>query len=140
VAGAAIDQAAHEIAGAGLTVRRDLRPAPVTGSRVLLERLAANLVENAVRHNVAGGWVDVATDGATLTVRNGGPSVPPDQVAGLFEPFRRLAADRVGSTRGHGLGLSIVEAVTTAHRGTVRAEALAGGGLSVTVELQRSSR
>jgi signal transduction histidine kinase len=140
VAAAALDQAAAEIAGAGLTVRRDLRPAPVAGNRVLLERLAANLVDNAVRHNVAGGWVEVVSDGTTLTVRNGGLPIPPEQVAGLFEPFRRLAPDRVGANRGHGLGLSIVQAVATAHRGTVRAEALAGGGLSVTVELQRSSR
>ena len=140
VAGAALDQAEAEIAGAGLTVRRDLRPAPLTGNRVLLERMAANLVDNAVRHNVAGGWVEVTTDGATLTVRNSGVPIPPDQVAGLFEPFRRLAPDRVDSQRGHGLGLSIVQAVATAHRGTVRAEPLAGGGLSVTVELQRSSR
>ena len=140
VAGAALDQAEAEIAGAGLTVRRDLRPAPLTGNRVLLERMAANLVDNAVRHNVAGGWVEVTTDGATLTVRNSGVPIPPDQVAGLFEPFRRLAPDRIDSDRGHGLGLSIVQAVATAHRGTVRAEPLAGGGLSITVEFQRSSR
>jgi signal transduction histidine kinase len=135
VAGAALDQAVADIAGAGLTVRRDLRPAPVAGNRVLLERLIANLVENAVRHNVAGGWLEVITDGATLTVRNGGAPIPPDQVAGLFEPFRRLAPERVGSDRGNGLGLSIVQAVATAHGGTVRAEALAAGGLSVTVVL-----
>jgi signal transduction histidine kinase len=140
VAGAALDQAQAEIAGAGLTVRRDLRPAPLAGNRVLLERMAANLVDNAVRHNVAGGWVEVTTDGATLTVRNSGAPIPPEEVAGLFEPFRRLAPDRIDSQRGHGLGLSIVQAVATAHRGRVRAEPLAGGGLSVTVELQRSSR
>ena len=150
IAGAALDQAKEEIAGAGLTVRSDLRPAPVTGNRVLLERLAANLVQNAVRHNVSGGWLEVTTGGATLTVRNGGPPIPPEQVAGLFEPFRRLAPDRVDAgpgpsgpesgKRGHGLGLSIVQAVATAHRGTVRAEALGGGGLAVTVDLQRSSR
>jgi signal transduction histidine kinase len=135
VAGDALDQAEAAIAGAGLTVRRDLRPAPVTGTRVLLERLTANLVENAVRHNVAGGWLEVVTNGATLRVRNGGVPIPPDQVASLFEPFRRLAPERVGPQRGNGLGLSIVQAVATAHRGTVRAEALAGGGLSVTVDI-----
>ena len=140
VAGAALDQAQEEVAGADLTVRGDLRPAPVSGNRVLLERLAANLVQNAVRHNVGGGWVEVATGGASLTVRNGGPPIPPEQVEGLFEPFRRLAPDRVDGGRGHGLGLSIVQAVATAHGGTVKAEALAGGGLSVTVDLQRSSR
>jgi signal transduction histidine kinase len=144
VVAGALDQAEEEIAGAGLAVRHDLQPAPVTGNPVLLERLAVNLVQNAVRHNVAGGWMEVVTgiegDRATLRVHNGGPPIPPEEVAGLFEPFRRLAPDRVGAGRGHGLGLSIVQAVAVAHHGLVRAEARAAGGLSVTVELQRSSR
>ena len=139
VAGA-LDQAGEEIAAAGLSVRRDLQPATVAGNPVLLERLAVNLVQNAVRHNVPGGWLEVATAGATLKVVNGGAEIPPDEVAGLFEPFRRLAPDRVGANRGHGLGLSIVRAVASAHHGTVTAEARAGGGLSVTVELQRPTR
>lgn len=133
VAGRALDQAEPEIAGAGLSVRRDLQPAVVTGNPVLLERLAANLVQNAVRHNVAGGWLEVVTSANTLTVHNGGPPIPPEEVAGLFDPFRRLAPDRVGANRGHGLGLSIVRAVADAHHATVRAEARAAGGLSVTV-------
>ena len=139
VAAAAVDQAATEIAAAGLSVHRNLHAAPLLGNRVLLERLAANLVENAVRHNVRGGWMEVTTattgDRVTLTVRNGGAPVPPGQVAGLFEPFRRLAPDRVGARRGHGLGLSIVRAVALAHRGSVEAEAPESGGLSVTVSL-----
>ncbi len=144
LAAAAVEQAGPEIAGAGLTVRCDLAPAPVAGNRVLLERLAANLVENAVRHNVAGGWVEVATGAAggrvRLTVRNGGTPIPPEQVTGLFAPFRRLTPDRVGSSKGQGLGLSIVEAVATAHHGSVRAEAPAAGGLAVTVELAAVGR
>ncbi|HWI05502.1 MAG TPA: HAMP domain-containing sensor histidine kinase, partial [Acidimicrobiales bacterium] len=139
VAGA-LDQAGEEINAAGLSVRRDLQPATVTGNPVLLERLAVNLVQNAVRHNVPGGWMEVVTAGATLKVHNGGAEIPPDEVAGLFEPFRRLAPDRVGAKGGHGLGLSIVQAVASAHHGSVKAEARPGGGLSVTVELQRSSR
>jgi signal transduction histidine kinase len=139
VVAGALDQAAAEVSAAGLSVRRNLQPAVVSANRVLLERLAANLVQNGVRHNVEGGWMEVVTshtdDRARLTVHNGGHPVPPEQVAGLFEPFRRLAPDRVDGGRGHGLGLSIVEAVATAHGGTVRAEARAGGGLSVTVEL-----
>jgi signal transduction histidine kinase len=140
VVAGALDQAGDEIAAAGLAVRRDLQPAPLIGNPVLLERLAVNLVQNAIRHNVAGGWIEAvtATDGerAILTVHNGGPTIPPDAVTGLFEPFRRLAPDRVGAGRGHGLGLSIVRAVAAAHHGSVRAEARAAGGLSVTIELQ----
>ncbi len=144
VVAGALDQAEEEIAGAGLAVRRDLQPAPVTGNPVLLERLAVNLVQNAARHNVASGWMEVVTvvagDRVRLTVHNGGPRIPPEQVAGLFEPFRRLAPDRVGGHRSHGLGLSIVQAVAGAHHAAVHAEAREAGGLSVTVEFQRSLR
>ena len=137
--GVAVDQASPEAEGAGISIRRDLRPAQITGNRLLLEQLAANLVQNAVRHNVPGGWVEVvtaATGGqATLTVRNSGDRIPSDAVPGLFEPFRRLSGDRVGPRGGHGLGLSIVQAVTTAHQGQVRAEPLDDGGLAVVVTL-----
>jgi signal transduction histidine kinase len=68
-------------------------------------------------------------------VANGGRPIPPDQVAGLFEPFRRLGGDRTGSDRGAGLGLSIVRSVAAAHGGTASARAIPGGGLEVTVEV-----
>lgn len=68
-------------------------------------------------------------------MRNGGPVIAPEQVDGLFEPFRRLGLDRVGSTRGVGLGLSIVRAVASAHGGTVGAEPGGSGGLVVRVLL-----
>ncbi|MDO3703590.1 HAMP domain-containing sensor histidine kinase [Micromonospora sp. C28SCA-DRY-2] len=126
--------------GDGPAVARELAPAPVLGDPVLLERLTTNLVENAVRHNVpAGGWIGVGTgvrDGrATLTVSNTGPLVPGYDVETIFEPFRRLSGERVGSGRGFGLGLSIVRAVARAHGGTVTARPRDGGGLDVTVEL-----
>ncbi|HEV7756576.1 MAG TPA: HAMP domain-containing sensor histidine kinase [Mycobacteriales bacterium] len=121
-----------------LGVRTDFRPALVVGDPNLLERLAGNLVENAVRYNVRGGQLSVrtGTDGARvyLTVANTGPEVPAAEVPGLFEPFRRGGRERTG-TRGAGLGLSIVGAVAHAHGGAVRATPLAGGGLEVTVEL-----
>ena len=123
----------------GLRVSSVLGGAPVAGDRALLERLVANLVENAVRHNVAGGWLEVDTGlaggRAVARVANGGRPIPPEQVAGLFEPFRRLGGDRTGSDRGAGLGLSIVRSVAAAHGGTVSAGAIPGGGLEVTVEV-----
>ena len=137
----ALSVAAPEVARLGLRVSRVLGAAPVAGDRALLERLVANLVENAVRHNRPDGWVEVDTGRggplAVVRVANGGPPIPPDQVATLFEPFRRLEADRTGSDRGTGLGLSIVRAVATAHGGRATARALEGGGLEVTVELRR---
>ncbi len=139
VASAALDQVDAEVAERGVSVRRDLQAADVSGNRVLLERLVVNLVQNAVRHNVHGGWMEVSTNvvdrRATITVSNGGPPIASDEVPGLFEPFRRLHRDRIDGGRGHGLGLSIVDAVTTAHHGSVRAEAPAAGGLSVSVSL-----
>lgn len=116
--------------------------APTTGNPVLLERIVQNLVDNAVRYNLpADGWVRASTgpgpDGTVvLKVTNPGPVIAPYDIPGLFEPFRRLAADRlVSSSSGAGLGLSIVRAITRAHGGTVTAEPREGGGLVVTVTL-----
>ena len=139
VVAGALDQAAGDAQAAGISVKRMLEPVTVPGNRVLLERLATNLVENGIRHNVRNGWLEVTTrlagDRAVLTVRNSGAPIPPEQVAGLFQPFRRRTSDRTETGRGHGLGLSIVEAVAKAHGGSVEAEAAADGGLWVTVSL-----
>jgi signal transduction histidine kinase len=116
-------------------------PAVVLGDRGLLERLAGNLIENGVRHNVDGGWVRVDTgtvgDRVRLQVMSSGPVVPTEEVPRLFEPFRRQGTARTGR-RGAGLGLSIVRAVATVHGGTVQAEARPEGGLTVTVDLPSS--
>jgi signal transduction histidine kinase len=122
-------------------VTTTLDEAPTSGNPVLLERLVQNLVENGVRHNVrSGGWVRIGCralrDGsAELTVANTGPVVARYEVPALFEPFRRLGADRLAGTPGSGLGLSIVRAVARAHGGDVRAEPRESGGLVVTVTL-----
>jgi signal transduction histidine kinase len=121
-----------------LAVRTDLQPAPVVGDPSLLDRLAGNLIENAVRYNSLQGqlWVRTGSDDqyATLVVGNTGFEVEPADVPGLFEPFRRGGRERTGA-RGSGLGLSIVRAVVDAHGGSVTATALPGGGLEVTVML-----
>jgi len=119
----------------GLTVDAALQPAPILGDARLTERLAANLVDNAMRHNVAHGAIGVSTGvragHAVLSVRNTGPVVPPDQVPRLFQPFQRGGADRTGTKDGQGLGLSIVAAIAEAHGAWLRASAPAGGGLRV---------
>ncbi|MFI9149254.1 sensor histidine kinase [Streptomyces sp. NPDC053367] len=124
---------------AGVTLTLDEAPSWVRGDPVLLERLAQNLVQNAVRYNVDGGWVRVVCGGrgpeeVRLTVDNSGPEVAPYEVPALFEPFRRLD-DRVGSAQGTGLGLSIVRSVARAHAGEAEAAPRAGGGLTVRVTL-----
>jgi signal transduction histidine kinase len=114
-------------------VTLDLEPAVTAGDEVMLTRLVANLVENAVRYNKPGGHVLVRLNEAGLTVRNTGPRIDPDDVPGLFEPFRRGVADRTGSPGGSGLGLSIVAAIARAHTAPVTATANPEGGLTVTV-------
>jgi signal transduction histidine kinase len=114
--------------------------APTMGNAVLLERLVQNLVENGVRHNVPDGWVRITSDtlpggSVELVVANTGPVVPPYEMPGLFEPFRRVTADRRATRQGAGLGLSIVRAVARAHGGHVHAQPRDGGGLVVTVTL-----
>ncbi|MEV6325175.1 HAMP domain-containing sensor histidine kinase [Nocardia sp. NPDC051787] len=139
----AADAVATHADRVGVRITADLEPAPVVGDRLLLERLAHNLLDNAVRYNLPEhGWVTVRSravgDRAELTVENSGPSVPAFEVDGLFEPFRRLTtSERLADSgsRGAGLGLSIVRSVTRAHGGTVRAVARPDGGLEVTVNL-----
>jgi signal transduction histidine kinase len=135
----ALDTVAEQARAAGVTVESELGWAQVTGNRVLLERLVANLVENAVVHNVEGGWVRVRTGvegaGAVLEVANSGPVVPADVLPHLFEPFRR-GQGRTASS-GVGLGLSIVQSVADAHDASVSATPGAEGGLTVRVALIR---
>jgi len=137
--GPALDHLADGARAAGVRTAARLQVAPVTGSRVLLERLVENLADNGVRHNLTGGWLAILTatngDTVTLVVESSGPPITAGQAASLFEPFRRLHADRVGSARGSGLGLSIVRAVARAHGGEATALPVAGGGLRVTVTL-----
>jgi signal transduction histidine kinase len=122
-------------AAAGVRIELDTRPAAVTGDRVLLTQLVANLVQNAVRYNQPGGYVriEVSPD-AGLRVSNTGPPVPQDNVAALFEPFVRLAPTRTGAD-GAGLGLSIVRAICRAHGTSAAASARPGGGLDVRIPL-----
>ncbi|MTK01720.1 HAMP domain-containing histidine kinase [Micromonospora sp. CP22] len=134
----ALSAVRREVERIKLTVQTSLEPAPVVGDPGLLDRLAGNLIENAVRYNHLHGrlWVRTGSDGqrSWLVVGNTGFDVDPADVPGLFEPFRRGGRERTGA-RGSGLGLSIVRAVCDAHGGTVTAVAQTGGGLEVTVSL-----
>jgi signal transduction histidine kinase len=141
VVGAALADQAAAIHAMNLTVRDISEPggAWVTGNQALLSRLVGNVIGNAVSHNADGGWIKITTqtDGsrASLVVENGGPVLEQRQVDELAQPFRRLGADRTGSDKGSGLGLSIVAAIAEAHGGTLDLQARDGGGLRVCVEL-----
>jgi signal transduction histidine kinase len=121
----------------GLDLREALAPASVTGDARLIERLVANLVDNALRHNEDAGHVDVATGNrsghAVLSVGNTGPLVPAADVDRLFEPFERLGANRTGHDGGLGLGLSIVQAIANAHGATIDVHPQRKGGLHIDV-------
>ena len=121
----------------GLSLDAVTGPAPLLGDRLLAGRLVANLVGNAVRHNISGGKIEISTtarDGcAVLAVANTGPAIPPEAVGRLFQPFLRLDGRRLHHDSGHGLGLSIVRAIAAAHGAAIAARAGRGGGLSVEV-------
>jgi signal transduction histidine kinase len=122
----------------GLTTAFQTEPAHAVGDPALLERVAGNLLENAIRHNVDSGWIDVRIEAddqwSALRVSSSGRPVAADRVAELFEPFRRGGVDRTAQS-GTGLGLSIVRAVVSAHGGQLYAEPVPDGGLTVTVRL-----
>jgi signal transduction histidine kinase len=134
---AALAQMGNEAAARDIAMRPTLDPAPVRGDRRLLERLVANLVENAVRHNRDGGAVEVRTSQvagrSSVEVRNDGDVIPPQALSSLLEPFQRL--DRGARGDGVGLGLSIVRSVAEAHGGSVELRARPSGGLVVRVSL-----
>ncbi|MEU4244861.1 HAMP domain-containing sensor histidine kinase [Actinoplanes sp. NPDC026619] len=135
---ATVTEDAIDSAGSGTArLHTALAPALTSGDPILLERLAANLVDNAMRYNVADGEVWVSTsaagEGVSLTVENTGPPVAADAVGTLFEPFRRLH-ERTGDG-GSGLGLAIVNSIAVAHGGRATAGVRPGGGLTVTVTL-----
>jgi signal transduction histidine kinase len=134
-------QCEAEASERGIVLRTDFGRAFVFGDGPLLDRVATNLIQNGMRYNAPGGWVDVVTydqhSHGLLVVANSGPLVPESAAEGLFEPFKRLQptgnAPRDPADRGAGLGLSIVRAIVSAHRGHIAVQPRAEGGLIVRV-------
>lgn len=115
-----------------------LEPARTTGDPHLLERLAANLVSNAIQHNLVNGRIEVATrtesGHALLLVTNTGPPITADELARLRQPFERGGSNSRSPSDGVGLGLMIVEAIAAAHRAPVNVHPRAGGGVEIDVD------
>jgi signal transduction histidine kinase len=127
---------AHDLSG--LQIVLALEPAHTSGDPDLLLQLAANLVSNASRHNIAGGSIEVATSAdagrAVISIANTGPLIQPRELQLLIRrPFQRLGANRTRHHNGHGLGLSIVDAIATAHGAQLKARARTNGGLTIEV-------
>jgi signal transduction histidine kinase len=137
ITSAELDAARPAISRLGLNAAADIRPAILDGDPLLVQQLVANLIDNGVRHNIPGGDIRVATETshgrAVLSVTNSGQVIRPAEVDRLFQPFQRLGPRPARRDGGHGLGLSIVRAIATAHGATTAARALPGGGLAVDV-------
>lgn len=133
-----LDSVETEAKDRSISIEVEAAAARTTGDPRLLERLIGNLVENAVRHNVTGGWIRItcgtADERIWLHVANGGQVIPPGDVDLLFEPFRRGGKLRT-ATRGSGLGLSIVRLIVEAHHGRLQAAAPPFGGLAIRIDL-----
>jgi signal transduction histidine kinase len=140
VVSAALALTGPEIQQSSLEVGTALDSATALGDPKLIERLVANLVDNAARHNVPGGRIDVSTTTdrgrAVVTIANTGPVVQPGDMERLFQPFQRMAPDRTSDGGGVGLGLSIVRAIAAAQGALVDATPRAGGGLYIRVTLR----
>jgi signal transduction histidine kinase len=139
LASAALAERSEAIAAMELTVSQAGQDAAVQGSEILVTRMVENVIDNAVRHNQYGGWIQVTAqaDGAQarLVVETGGRMLDDRETRDLARPFRRLAPDRTGSENGTGLGLSIVAAIAATHHGTLDLHARAQGGLRVVITL-----
>jgi signal transduction histidine kinase len=126
-----IDELDHD----EITIDATLEEANISGDSELIERFVGNLMSNAVRHNHPGGRVDVTTakdeGAAILTVSNTGTFIPSHQLARLVQPFQRF-----DSETGIGLGLSIIDAVATAHGAALTIDANTEGGLHVEVRFR----
>jgi len=133
----ALAAARPAISRLGLNVHADIQPAILDGDPLLVQQLVTNLIDNAVRHNIPGGDIQVATrtsDGhAVMSVTNSGQAIPAAGVDRLFQPFQRLGPRPARRDGGHGLGLSIVRAIATAHAATITARPRPGGGLAIDV-------
>ena len=137
ITSAALAAARPAISRLGLHVQASIQPALLDGDPLLVQQLAANLIDNAVRHNIPGGDIQITTStshaGAVLSVTSSGQVIPPAEVDRLFQPFQRLGPRPARRDGGHGLGLSIVRAIATAHAATITAQPRPGGGLAIDV-------
>lgn len=113
----------------GRTITVDADQAVVVAQRALLERAITNLLDNAAKFDGSDEPIEVTARKGTVSVRDHGPGIAPDDLAHVFDRFFRSVASR--SQPGSGLGLSIVTEVAAAHRGTTFADNHPGGGAIV---------
>jgi signal transduction histidine kinase len=134
----------EQISQRHLTILDGTVASEVLGNETLLARLVANVIGNAVRHNVDHGMIVITNSSregmASLVIDSSGPLLDEEAVQELAQPFRRLGPDRVADNNGAGLGLSIVRAIAIAHGGALHLHARPEGGLRVIVDLPTAVR
>ena len=120
-------------------IRIDFEPGSgrVLADRTLIDSLAANLIENGIKHNEPGGWLEISTEeegeGVVLRVENTGPTIDESALVRIAEPFRR--GDVNPGNIGHGLGLTIARTIVDRHDGSIELSARPDGGLLAVVRL-----
>ena len=112
----------------------------VIGDQVRLRQVLSNLLDNAIKYSPHGGEIEIRSrrirDCVTITVRDYGPGVPPDEIELIFEAFYRGAnATADEAIKSTGLGLAICKGFVEAHGGEIRARLPEGGGLAVAITL-----
>jgi two-component system sensor histidine kinase MprB len=117
----------------GVEIRLDTTPTVVAGAPDALTRAIANLLDNAVKWSPDGEPVEVSVAAGTVSVRDHGPGIGPEDLPHVFDRFYRATTAR--TLPGSGLGLAIVKQVAEAHGGTITAEDAAGGGSIFTLRL-----
>ena len=126
-------------AGVALTAHLAARPIQVLGDRVLLGRVVANLLSNALRHTPSGGRVRIAVDvegkQARMTISDTGEGIEPEHQAKIFERFFRVDDSRARESGGYGLGLAICRTLVETHAGTISVESRRGEGSVFIVRL-----
>ena len=144
IAGKVILDRQHDAHRRSIRIDAALGAAPATGDPSLAESLVVNLVDNAIRHNLADGHMQISTtttdSRAVISVSNTGQLISPHQLDRLFQPFQRLGSERTQNADGHGLGLAIVRAIASAHNATLTANARPEGGLHIQVSFPRQAR
>ena len=125
------------VGGDRVDIRIDEDVPAIAGDAGLLDRVIANLVENALKHASAGATVrvDASTAGPRVVLRviDDGHGVPADDKERIFEPFQRLGDIPQGD--GIGLGLAVARGLTEAMGGTLTAEDTPGGGLTCVLDM-----
>jgi len=137
IAATAADSLAAQFDAAGLTLARNIRPAPILADSRWLPHVVTNLLTNALKYTPAGGNVTIdcgrADSRAVLHVTDTGPGIPAADLPRIFDRFWR--GQQALGTSGSGIGLAIAAELTRAHGGTLTAASEPERGTQMTLSL-----